>query len=159
MAMTRKLPDTGQLVSWVELGWTHQRIADHIYATTGQTVSRTSISAALSRAGKTAEHPRYKDCLPWRVETRHLTEYPARMLRLLGKRRAGGQLTDNENKRLDSWLQALAEANAVVGYDPDCEGQGFHYVDPLPGADTAGIPIRTRRIHTQLDESSVPDYT
>lgn len=154
MAMTRKLPDTGQLVSWVELGWTHHQIADHIYTTTGQTVSRTSISAALSRAGKTSAAHRYKDTLPWRVETRHLTEYPASMLRLLGKQRAGGTLTDNEQQRLASWLQALAEANAVVGYDPDCEGQGFHYIDPAEGDGSDGIPIRTRRIRTAVDEPS-----
>lgn len=144
MTPPRKIPDIGQLISWRDLGWTHQQMADHIYDTTGQIVARSSISAALSRAGKADTRDRYSDCLPWRVRTRHLKEYQAVMLRLLGRRRAGGELSAGDNRRLDSWLRQLEQANAVVAYDPDNDEQGFHYVNPRPGDGADGIPIRRR---------------
>lgn len=149
MAPPRKVPDIGQLIAWRDLGWTHQQMADHIYEETGHPVARSTISAALSRAGKAQSKDRFTDTLPWRVQVHHLKEYPARMLRLLGRQRAGGELSDNEAKRLQSWLGMLAEHDAVVGYDPDNPDQGFHYIDPEPGDGSDGIPIHRHTIRTQ----------
>lgn len=148
MAAPRKLPPVEELARLVDAGWTHQQIADHVYATTGQKVTRASVSSALSRAGRTTDKPRYTETIPWRVRQPHLTEYPARMLRLLGRRRNGDELTANETQRLEHWLRALAEANAVVGYDPDNLEQGFHYVDPDGSDGKDGIPIHRQRIWT-----------
>lgn len=148
MAMPRKVPDIGQLVAWRDMGLTHQQMADRIFEETGQKVSRSSISVALSRAGKVEDKPRYLETIPWKVKTAHLKEYPARMLRLLGRRRAGGELTANENQRLDRWLQMLADGNAVVGYDPDNLEQGFHYIDPRKGDGKNGVPIHVQKIRT-----------
>jgi hypothetical protein len=88
---------------------------------------------------------RYKEELPWRVKGEHLTQYQARMLRLLGRRRAGSELTDEEDARLDSWMESLEENKWVVGYAPD-DG-GFIYVDADEVGDGSdGIPIRRRSI-------------
>ena len=82
------------------------------------------------------------DEIPWRVKIEHLKEYPARMLRLLGRRRSGQPLTQTEDQGLDSWLKKLDDDHAVVGYDPDSI-YGFYCIekdDRTDGRD--GIPIR-----------------
>ena len=145
MAAPRLLPPVSDLERLVRQGYTHQQIVDWWQATSGITVSRSSVSAALSRAGLSKESARYKDELPWRVKGEHLTQYPARMLRLLGRRRAGNVLADEEIDRLDAWLEALSEKGLVVGYCPQFEG--FLYVEADEVDDGAdGVPIRRRLI-------------
>lgn len=150
MPAPRILPDNRTLRHWVEdEGLTHQQIADRVLATTGHSVSRSSVSAALSRAGISATQPRHKECLPWRVKIDHIREYPARMLRVLGRRRAGLPLSERENKRLDAWLQQLSDDHAVVGYDPDSKF-GFYYIDKDDAVDGLdGIPIRRQMVSVQ----------
>jgi len=146
MAAPRLLPPVQDLKKLVEKGMTHQEIAEHLNRAKGIKVSRSAISAALSRAGLTErEGHRYRDEIPWRVKTHHLTQYPARMLRLLGRFNQGMLLSSEEENRLDAWLASLGENNAVVAYCPD--GPGFIYVEAdeiHDGAD--GIPIRRRTI-------------
>lgn len=145
MAAPRILPPVQDLRRLVEAGMTHAEIADHIHATTGLLVSRSAVSSALSRAGLTDEAPRYRHELPWRVKAEHLTQYQARMLRLLGRRGAGVELSDEEAQRLDAWLDSLAERELVVAYAPD--GGGFLYVDADEVDDgRGGVPIRRRLI-------------
>jgi len=145
MPAQRLVPPVSELRRYVEQGLTHQQIADKIAEQTGVTLSRSTISAALSRAGLTVQRERYRDELPWRARAEHLTQYPARMLRLLGRRNAGASLTFDESDRLDSWLEALNDRDIVVAYVPD--GDGFIYVDADEIHDKPnGIPIRKRLI-------------
>lgn len=140
MPRPRLLPSDSALQRMVERGMTHQQIADKVGEEIGQTISRSSVAAALSRAGLTEPAPRYRDELPWRVAQEHLIEYPARMLRLLGRRRSGMQMTPRDSQRLDTWLGQLAESGAVVAYSPD---RGFLYVPAREGVDGVnGVPIR-----------------
>ena len=132
------LPPTSTLRAMVDKGMTHQQIADEISRETGYAVSRSSVSAALHRANETARAKRYNDEIPWTVHEQHQTHYAARMLRLLGRRRAGITNSDESNKRLDSWLAQLEEAGAVVTYVPDTP-EGFHYTFGKPDAN--GVPI------------------
>lgn len=149
MPAPRVLPPASELKRLVDLGYTHTEIADHILTTQGVVVARSAVSAALSRAGLTRTGMRYKDELPWRVRAEHLTQYPARMLRLLGRRRQEVELGEDEDSRLDAWLDALEEREIVVAYAPD--GDGFIYVDADEiGDGQDGIPIRRRVIN--LDE-------
>lgn len=144
MPARRVLPDNQTLHRWVELGMTHQDIADEVEKLTGEKVSRSTVSAALSRAGLSRQTARYEDEIPWRVKVEHVTQYPARMLRLLGRRRAKLDLSEHEAERLDSWLGHLKEMGAVVGYCPDV---GFLYVEADEVGDgSRGIPIRRRII-------------
>lgn len=147
MPAVRLLPDTVTLRQWVEdEHLTHQQIADRVFAQTGWPVSRSSVSAALSRAGISANGPRYREELPWRVKMEHIREYPARMLRLLGRRRAGQDMTDEENRRLDAWLAMLEKDHAVVAYDPESEF-GFYYIEKDGRSDGHnGIPIRRQTV-------------
>lgn len=145
MPARRILPDDKTLKRWVDLGMTHADIAEEVQRITGEQVSRSSVSAALSRAGLTRPTSRYTDELPWRVKVSHVTQYPARMLRLLGRRRAGLDLTEAEDDRLDSWLETLEDDGLVVAYCPD--KSGFLYVEANEVGDGAGgIPIRRRTI-------------
>jgi hypothetical protein len=140
----RLLPSGQDLAKLVEQGLTHQEIADWVLENLGHRVSRSSVSVALSRAGLSKEAMRYREELPWKVRADHLTEYPARMLRLLGRRRAGVELSGDEDGRLDAWLEALEERELVVAYSPE---RGFLYVDSDEiGDGKNGIPIRRRVI-------------
>lgn len=148
MPARRVLPDNQTLQRWVERGMTHQEIAEEVYRLSGERVSRSTVSAALSRAGLSKQTARYADELPWRVKIEHMTAYPARMLRLLGRRRAGLDLTQHEEERLDSWLASLKDKGCVVAYSPDV---GFLYVEADEFGDGAkGIPIR-RRVITKAE--------
>lgn len=153
MPAPRVLPPNDELKRLVTMGLTHQQIVDYISEKHGLKVSRSSVSAALSRAGLTErEGMRYRDEIPWRVKGEHLTQYQARMLRLMGRRRAGMELTEDEESRLDAWLESLEDREIVVAYAPD-DG-GFIYVDADEiGDGDGGIPIRRRVIHS--DE--IPD--
>lgn len=154
MPAERRLPDIGTLLHWIEdEGMTHQECADRVYALTGERVTRTSISSALSRAGVSSTKPRHTETIPWRVSVKHTREYPARMLRLLGRRRLGLEINDDETQRLDGWLAKLDGDHAVVGYDPDSEF-GFYYIekdDKLDGLD--GIPIRRQTVSVVEDDN------
>lgn len=149
MAAPRLLPPTQELAKLLDAGMTHQQIADHVRVTTGVVVSRSTVSVALSRAGLARDGMRYRRELPWKVKAEHLTQYPARMLRLLGRRNAGNELTDDEADRLEAWLDSLTERGLVVAYVP--EGHGFIYVEADEKEDgRGGVPIRRRTI--DLDE-------
>ena len=91
------------------------------------------------------------DVIPWGVRPDHAKEYPARMLRLLKRRREGVPLTRSEDERLDGWLSKLDRDHAVIGYNPSSVF-GFYYIeknDDTDGAD--GVPIR-RAIITLDDQ-------
>lgn len=144
MPAHRLAPDATTLRLWLNEGLTHQEIADRQTSLTGERVSRSTISAAVSRLGLSKQAPRYDEELPWRVKVQHIKAYPARMLRLLGKRRSGVALTEDESKRLDAWLQLLSDNDAVVAYAPDSE-EGFVYVARNP-VDSQEIPIRVQLV-------------
>jgi len=141
MPAVRLLPDIGTLRHWVEdEGLSHAQIAQRVYEQTGHKIGRSTVSAAISRAGLSNPQERYTEEIPWTVQARHLREYPVRLLRLLGRRRRGLTLNAEENKRLDNWLELLAKENAVVAYDPD-SSVGFVYTDRID-TDPVDIPIR-----------------
>ena len=145
MPAHKLLPPDSDLLRMVEDGLTHEQIALECERITGHKVARSTVSAALSRAAltKTTGH-RYLDTVPWRVRPEHASEYAARMLRLLGRRRNGFPMSDEDNQRLDSWLRHLETERVVVAYCPEHE-DGFLYVDEEhrsgPNPD---IPIRVR---------------
>jgi hypothetical protein len=144
MAPQRIIPPAQALRKLVEQGMTHQDIADHVFRTTGTRVTRGAVSAAISRANLSKPGNRYEDCLPWTVKVEHAKHYAARMLRLLGRRMSDGSLSDEEIRRLDSWLTKLRDEHAVVAYAPDTS-EGFFYVDRVDG-DSGEIPIRRQTV-------------
>lgn len=142
MGRPRYIPSDNELRRLLDQGYSHADIVQYVFDTTGERVSRTSVSAAISRAGLSKPQSRFTETIPWRVKVEHIRDYPARMLRLLGRRREGQPLNEEETQRLDSWLEQLANDNAVVGYDPEV---GFGYIDRCDD-DPPDIPIHPRPI-------------
>lgn len=138
MGRPRILPDKATLARWRREGMTHAEMAERVYQETGHRVTTMAISVAMNRYGLSEPMKRYAKEIPWRVKVVHAGETPARMLRLLARRRAGESLTERDDKMLTNWLARLKKENAVVAYDPE---SGFHYVEKEPGDGTA-IPIR-----------------
>lgn len=144
MPAVRLVPDRVTFERYLERGFTQREMVEEIERTTGFVVTRSAVAQALVRYGLADEKMRYEKHLPWKVRREHLNEYPARMLRLLGRRDTMGDLTEAQGKKLDSWLRKLNEQNAVIGYDPDSRW-GFAAVPRKPG-DGRKIPIRRELI-------------
>ena len=145
MAAPRKVPDKTTLARWKRQGLSQQEMAERIRETTGVEISRATIAGAMVRYGLADEKPRYSIEIPWRVKMEHISAYPARMLRLLGKRDSGVELNPQEERKLNSWLAQLDRENAVVAYDPD-SAQGFFYIERQKN-DPKDIPVRKNRVY------------
>ncbi len=131
MAKPRIIPSDRELEKLVNKGHTHQEIADIISKETGHPIARSTVSAALSRAGLT-DRVRYEETIPWSpIRVEHNYHYALSMLRLLARRNEGDVLDDEKNGRLDSWITKLENNNAVIVYVPESE-KGFHYVERKP---------------------------
>ena len=127
MSRERIIPSDTKLQELVDLGMTHAEIADKVSADTGIPIARSTISAALSRAGLT-DRVRYDEVIPWSpIKVEHNMHYALVCLRLLARRQNGDPLDDDKNDRLDSWLAKLETNNAVVSYYAP-SADGFHYV-------------------------------
>jgi len=132
MPAHRVVPDKTELRRMIEHGLTDQEIADLVFEQSGQKVTRSAVTMAAARYGLNARRPRYDELLPWRVKTKHLRSWDARMLRAEARRRRGGALSEVDEKKLDSWLAHLNEENATVLYDADL---GFVWAERLEGED------------------------
>lgn len=127
MGKDRVIPSDKKLQQLVEEGMTHAAIADWVSQDTGIPIARSTISAALSRAGLT-ERIRYADVIPWTpIKSEHNMHYALVCLRLLARRQNGDPLDKDKNDRLDSFLAKLERHDAVVCYYAPSEG-GFHYI-------------------------------
>lgn len=151
MARPRVLPTNSELVEMRDRGLTHQQIADEVFRRTNQRIARSTVSVALMRAGEATHHKRYNEAIPWTVPAEYGSEYPLRMLRLLGRRQHGAAMTVDEEQRLESWLGRLRDNGEVVGFCPDSpDGEpGFHYL-PIEAKDHDGPePIRREEVRPE----------
>tara|TARA_B100000214_G_scaffold288090_1_gene217665 strand:+ start:430 stop:819 length:390 start_codon:yes stop_codon:yes gene_type:complete len=114
----------------VDRGMTHQEIADKVSEDTGERVNRSSVSAALSRAGLT-DRVRYDEVIPFQVRAVHNYHYALTMLRVHARLEAGLEVPEDQVDRYESWKAKLEDNDAVVAYVPDTE-DGFHYVHREP---------------------------
>lgn len=140
MPARKIVPDCNTFARWIAKGLTQAQMVDAIEELTNERVTRSAVAQAIVRCGLSTDKARYSQQIPWHVEEAHKAEYPARMLRLLGRRQTGADLTEREVQRLDSWLAKLKEQRAVVAYDPT-HPRGFGYVPRLP-TDQRNVPIR-----------------
>lgn len=140
MAPPTLVPDKTTLRRLLAQGHTHAEIA-RMYG-----VTREAISGAARRYGLSTDKVRHKDTLPWRVRGQHSMEYPARMLRLLGRRRKGQSMNAAQAAELDGFLARLKRDNSIVAYDPESI-TGFNYIDAKWKDHDEDIPIRREIIH------------
>lgn len=134
MPAPRILPDPHELRE-LKKRYTYAQIGE-MYGVDAQSVYQ-RIRADNPNVPK--ERPRYDDLIPWRIAKPHWYAMPVTMLRLYGRRRAGVELTDKDNRRLDAWLDRMKEADLVVDYDRDQEPNpaspvsgGWRYVRRQP---------------------------
>lgn len=145
MGAPRTVPSDAMLRRYVEdFGWTHQQIADHVSKETGMPVARSTISAALSRAGLT-NRVRYSEYIPWSpIKAIHNHHYALVMLRVYARLQAGVKVPDDQVARYEAWRKKLEEHNAVVAYIPDSD-EGFYYVPRKPSDGDALVTKRKPR--------------
>lgn len=146
MAPRVKVPPKNVLERWLKQGYTQQDMADMTLAEFGDRVSRSAIGNALVRYGLAGEGRRFEKEVPWPINASHATAYPLRMLRLLGRRNAGIDLSDHEERTLDAWLENLRTDRLIVAYDPD-DLQGFFYIDAEHKDHRDRIPNRRKPLH------------
>lgn len=146
MAPPTLVPPKNVLKKWHEAGLTAQEMADLTLLQFGNKVSRSGIAQALSRHGLTKDRRRYVETVPWKVNKLHATARPLRMLRLLGRRRQGIEMSEEDRVSLDNWLEMIRLQKVIVAYDPD-DVRGFHYVDEkFRDHKDKTLPIRKKTI-------------
>jgi hypothetical protein len=140
----RGLPTDAELFRLAREGWTHAEIRAECERVSGLRWANSTVSAALSRGAANAGVHALLDTVPWRVQPAHSMEYPVRMLRVLGRRRAGIPLDDQSTERLDTWLDVLARERVVVVYSPVSD-PGFWYADEeVRGGLHPDVPLRVQ---------------
>lgn len=146
MAPVTRTPDCTTLRRWRDEGLTQKQMVERTWEELGERVTRSAIANAMVRCNLAGERPRYEEEVPWSINPAHATSHPLKMLRLLGRRRAGNNLTERETEMLDSWLGTLKSKKWIVAYDPD-DIQGFHYISSQYKDHKRPIPIRVKRIN------------
>lgn len=126
-------PDKTTMKKYLERGLTQHQIVDEWEKDSGYRVSRSTIGMAIARYDLESARPRrrYEQMLPWTVHQRHVMAYDARMLRLEGRRREGLPISQQDLTRLQGWIEALRDSDAVIHYEPE-RVEGFVWVRRRP---------------------------
>ena len=138
MPAPRKLPDNTTLRQLRAQNWTLQQIADEY------DVTEAAVWKALERAGFTEAKETYQDIIPWEIDPKHRSTAIAQRFRSIMRIKRGQELNANEQHLLDTWLQAMKEADVVLDYHKDAPPNdasrkgGFFYVKREP-RDEGGI--------------------
>lgn len=141
MGRPRISPTEKELEMFLRRGFTHEDIAEEVFKKTGTRLGRSTISAAIVRAGL-AVSQRYDEEIPWVVKIEHQRDYPAKMLRCLARQRASLVITDEEQKRVTSWMDRMERDATVVAYDST---RGFGY-GPRGEEDPTDLPIHVAEV-------------
>jgi len=143
------LPPAATLAAMRKKGMTYKQITDKVSADLGYPVSQAGVTSAITRSGLALDVGRvrtakkYPEEIPWTLPREHAMAWPVRMLRLLGKRRTGAELSEYRAGQLDPWLKMLAAYNLVVGYCPEI---GFVYIADVYQDGPTGVPIHVALI-------------
>jgi hypothetical protein len=145
MAPPTKAPDRNTLERWRDEGYTQAEMVELTREQFGVELTRSAIANAMSRYGLGADGNRYADTVPWRVNTIHATAHPLKMLRLIGRRRAGNSMSTRESDSLDSWLRTMKGQRLIIGYDPN-DAIGFYFIDEKYKDHDEDIPMRIKML-------------
>ncbi|AVE00410.1 immunity repressor [Streptomyces phage OzzyJ] len=130
----RKIQDEGEVLRWFEEGRTYDWMVQEYKRKYNIETVPSLWGNFRRRRGLPRRIVRDDDLIPWLIKEEHRWLYPLAMLRVEARKRAGAEVSDLEEKRLQSWREMLAEEDAVVHYDPDTE-DGFFYIPRQPGDD------------------------
>jgi hypothetical protein len=123
----RKIVNEQEVIRWFEQGKTYQWMTDEYKRKYGIDVALSMWGNFRRRRGLDRRIVRDDELIPWFVREEHRWAYPVAMLRVEARRRAGKELSEEDESRVDSWKAMLEEEDAVVHYDPDTE-DGFFYI-------------------------------
>ncbi|UZJ23730.1 hypothetical protein RHODO2019_10985 [Rhodococcus antarcticus] len=141
-----KIVNEQEVVRWFEEGRTYRWMVEEYRRKYDIETVVSMWSNFRRRRGLDVRIIRDVALIPWAVKAEHRWLYPVQMLRHEGRRRAGAELREADDVRLDAWIANLAKENLVVHYDPDTE-EGFFYI-PREARDTDIIrepKVRTGR--------------
>lgn len=137
MARERLLPPVSELEAWVNQGMTHDQIVEKIKREKHVDVTRSAVSVALSRAGRTTRTIEDK-AVPWVIRPEHSNKIDLHLLRVHKRITEGEQVRDSDRRRYESWKAKLDAEDAVVHYEPR-SAAGFWWVPRRPGIDNGLI--------------------
>lgn len=126
-----KIQDRAEAIRWIEEGRTYAWIVEEYKRKYNIDTVQSTWAMFRRREGIPRRIVRDEELMPWAVKKEHRWRSAAMMLRAEGRRRAGVQLTPENEHELDTWLATLKSENAVVAYFPD-KPQGFYYVPREP---------------------------
>lgn len=130
----RKIVDEQEVIRWFEEGKTYAEMQE-IYREKYNIETVPSMWGNFRRRhGLNRRLERNDDLIPWAVKKEHRWAYPLMMLRTEARRRAGLEVAESMQGRLDRWLAQMEADGTVVHYDPDTE-EGFFYVPRRPKSD------------------------
>lgn len=122
-----KIQDEQEVIRWFEEGRTYQWMIEEYRRKYNIETVPSMWGNFRRRRGLDRRLERNDELIPWAVEKRHRWAYPLMMLRTEARRRAGLEVAESMQHRLDLWLAKMEVDNTVVYYDPETE-EGFHYV-------------------------------
>ena len=122
--------DYAEATKMLRSGATQQEVADRFG------VTQAAVSANIQRGNIKVDTGRAEGrAMPWYpIRPEHRDRYLARMLRANHRREQGLKNAPVLDAMLDKFLQAAAEEDFVITYDPDTE-EGFFRVPRRPGID------------------------
>lgn len=129
-----KIVDESEVIRWFEEGRTYQWMVEEYKRKYNIETVPSLWGNFRRRRGLARRITRDDELIPWHVKPEHRWAYPLAMLRVEGRRRAGREVREEDEARLESWKKMLTEelGDAVVHYDPDTT-DGFFYVPREPG--------------------------
>jgi hypothetical protein len=153
MSAKRKLPSDSVLAKWLDEGLNHEQIRARAMEITGEDITLSSVSSALSRAGLTYR-VRYDTHIPWRrISVDHNHAYQLSMLRLASRIERGLPVRAVDEKRLNNWIEQLKADGVVVHYEYESP-DGFYYCKARPGIDTDLIRVPDEKIDKKMSVAS-----
>lgn len=139
MPTPREIPDRDVLTKWHNAGLTYKQMADRWYDETKIRKTSQAFGKACRKAGllRNLHHDKW---LPRNMRPEHMKLYDTEMIRRWSAREQGKKFPDVEDQRINAWLQNLADAGAILWYNPDTV-QGWHTVRRRSD-DEPGAPVR-----------------
>lgn len=142
--VSKKIVNEQEILQWYEEGKTYSWMVDEYLRKYNIQISPSAFGNFRRLRGLERRQTRDSDLIPWLVLEKHRWHYYVVQLRTEARRREGKPLKPREIQKLDSFIANLAEANAVVHYDPDTE-QGFFAVPRREGIDTDLVRVPDRK--------------
>lgn len=142
-----KIQDEAEAVRWYEEGVTYEEMVRRYVEKYNIQTTPSMWGNFRRRRGLERRIARDDELIPWAVNLEHRHDYPILMLRKEARRRAGMELSPEDEHAVNAWLEGMKRDNVVLHYDGETD-KGWFYVEPRAGIDTDIIrvpPTRTGR--------------